>query len=121
MKKAWKKLQSTAGESIAETLVAVLIIALAMATLAGMITATMRMVKSSEGKLNEYYDTTNKDLETFTNWKQGSVTITIPPESNQTGHTFNITSINVEYAENTTFESNHVISYHVTTPQAIGG
>ena len=48
MKKIAKKLRSQAGESIAETLVAVLVIAVALTMLAAMITATANMVKKAK-------------------------------------------------------------------------
>lgn len=49
------KLRSRAGESIAETLVALLISALALVMLAGVISASTRIVTSSREKLNKYY------------------------------------------------------------------
>lgn len=75
MKKIAKKLRSQAGESIAETLVAVLVIAVALTMLAAMITATANMVKKSEKKMDEYY-TANTALETL-NGSDGELTITI--------------------------------------------
>ena len=47
LQKLKKRLKSRAGETIGEVLVAVLISALALALLAGMVTATSRMVKKS--------------------------------------------------------------------------
>ena len=55
MKTIGKKLRSQVGESIAETLVAVLVIAVALTMLASMISATAGMVKKSEAKMDEYY------------------------------------------------------------------
>ena len=55
MKTIGKKLRSQAGESIAETLVAVLVIAVALTMLASMISATVSMVKTSEAKMDDYY------------------------------------------------------------------
>lgn len=64
MKKIGKKLCSQAGESIAETLVAVLVIAVALTMLASMISATVSMVKTSEAKMDDYYKA-NAALETL--------------------------------------------------------
>ena len=56
MKKLLHKLRGQAGESLAETLMAVLVITLALTILAGMIGAAGNMVKTSEAKMNEYYE-----------------------------------------------------------------
>ena len=50
MKRLIKKLNSQSGESIAETLFAVLVAAIALTMLAGMITATANMVNVLYGK-----------------------------------------------------------------------
>ena len=50
-----KKLRSSAGESLSETLVSLLISALALAMLAGAITAASHMITSSRDKLRTYY------------------------------------------------------------------
>ena len=55
-----KKLNSQSGESIAETLFAVLVAAIALTMLAGMITATANMVKTSEDKMDKYYTESRK-------------------------------------------------------------
>lgn len=53
---ARRKLRSTAGESIAETLIAVLISALALVILAGAISATARIIIDSDNAMGRYYD-----------------------------------------------------------------
>ena len=53
------KLGSRAGESISETLVALLISALALVMLAGVITTSTRIVTSSRESMNNYYDACN--------------------------------------------------------------
>lgn len=50
-----RKLRSRAGESIAETLVSVLIAAVALVMLAGMISTTLRLVEDSSKKIEAYY------------------------------------------------------------------
>jgi len=53
------KLKSCAGESIGETLVALLISALALVMLAGAISSTARMITVSDTKMGEYYEGDN--------------------------------------------------------------
>ena len=55
MRQVFKKLRSRAGETIAETLVALLVGTLALMILAGMISATARLVTRSEKKMDDYY------------------------------------------------------------------
>lgn len=64
MKMIGKTLRSQVGESIAETLVAVLVIAVALTMLAAMISATTSIVKTSEEKMDDYYKA-NAALETL--------------------------------------------------------
>ncbi len=56
------KLNSRAGESIAETLVAILIAALALLLLAGTISASSNLITMSSSKLDTYYKA-NNDIE----------------------------------------------------------
>lgn len=88
MRKIAKKLRSQAGESIAETLVAVLVIAVALTMLAAMITATANMVKNSEKKMNEYY-TANAALETLS----GGDGLTISIKQGESGEIESVVTI----------------------------
>ena len=54
-----KKLLSCDGESIGETLVALLISSLALLMLAGAITAATRVVTQSNTKMSDYYEADN--------------------------------------------------------------
>ncbi len=54
-----RKLKSSCGESIAETLVAVLISAFALMMLAGTINTATRMITNSQDKLGKYYRSNN--------------------------------------------------------------
>lgn len=56
MDKVNKKLSSNAGESIAETMVAVLIAALALTMLAAAIYSATNIINLSRTKLNNYFD-----------------------------------------------------------------
>ena len=50
-----KKLRSTAGESIGETLVALLISALALVMLAGAVSSASNIITRSNDAMNDYY------------------------------------------------------------------
>ncbi len=82
------KLKSTSGESIAETLVAVLIVALALLMLAGTINTASNLITQSQGKLKEYYKENNnlvgKNTESGSNVILGSANIEIKPASGTT-------------------------------------
>ena len=59
MKKMIRKIRGSGGESISETLVALLIAALALVMLASMISSASSMVTKSKALFAEYYDTSN--------------------------------------------------------------
>lgn len=54
------KLNSRSGETLAETLIAVLISALALVLLLSMITASSRLIQNGEAKMQEMYDGSKK-------------------------------------------------------------
>ena len=116
-KKICKKLRSQTGESIAETLIAVLVIAVATMLLAGMITATNNMVRQSKEKANEYYQA-NTVLETFDGTVQSAeikITAAVDPtDTDMKPVFFSIPDVSVTCAENATFGSNPVVAYHRT-------
>lgn len=104
MDKVWKKVQNCAGESIAETLIAVLIIALALTMLAGMITATSNMIKTSKEKINDYYEA-NAPLETQAS-NDGTISVGISVGD------ATIKSESVNYKKNETFSNYPVVAYY---------
>ena len=69
-----KKLRGSAGETITETLVALLVAALALVMLAGALTTAFRLITKSTGDLKTYYSEVNSVVN-MTNKKDGSVTI----------------------------------------------
>lgn len=101
MKKILTKLRSSAGESIAETLIALLISALAMMLLAGMISSTNNLVRTSETKMNNYYDDTQKTTGTADISIQIVETNDSGEEVTGTGST--VEKIAIEYRETTAF------------------
>lgn len=107
MKKASRKLKSRAGESIGETLVALLISALALVMLAGAISATGRMITASDKQLGKYYDG-DKKLVTLTVSDGTLNSLTIKGEGTaavQEVHN------NVPYSINNAFTSKPVVAY----------
>ena len=106
MKQIRKKLSSRAGESIAEALIAVLVIAVALTMLASMISATTNMVKTSEKKMDEYY-TASAALENLDSDK----TVKISFSSTSLGSIDSVTAI---YEENRVLPE-PVIAYRLRT------
>ena len=58
MKNALKKLRNHTGESIGETLVALLISALALVMLAGAVSTAARLIKNNKDSMETYYSAT---------------------------------------------------------------
>ena len=58
-RKILKKISSQSGETIAETLVALLIASLALMMLAGAVSSAMNVVTKSKEAVNEYYTVNN--------------------------------------------------------------
>ena len=70
------KLRSRSGETITETLVALLISALALVMLAGVIASSSRIVTRSRAKIQEYYSACNEMAELNEKTGTGAVKIT---------------------------------------------
>ena len=111
MNKLLHKLRSQSGESLAETLIAVLVIALAMTILAGMIGAAGNIVKTSEARMNEYYES-NVKLETFSE-EGDTATVNIMASGEAASTTGNIESVTVEYVINPVFSDHPVVAYRL--------
>ena len=77
-KKIISKIRSSSGESIAETMVAVLIAAFALLMLAAMIRTSSRLITQSGQKMSEYYAENNEVAEqTGSEASIGELTVTI--------------------------------------------
>ena len=77
MKKSiWKKLKSAVGETIGETLVALLISSLALMMLAGAVSAATRMITRSQTTMDAYYRANNA-LDARTGAPGGSLSIAL--------------------------------------------
>ena len=88
------KIRSRAGETIAETLIALLVGTLAMMVLAGMISATKDIVETTEEKMNDYYEA-NSALETL---EEDNVVLTV--KTDESTHTVTIPAEKIQYCEN---------------------
>ena len=115
MKKIRRKLHSNRGESLSETLVAVLLITLALTMLAAMISSTASLVKTSEKKMDEYYKN-NVNLETFASTAPDSpITVVITTETETgAGSTGTIESPQVDYVLNDAFSKTPVVAYRLS-------
>lgn len=75
------KIRSRAGESIGETLIALLISALALMMLAGAISSAARIVMRNKSAMEEYYtgpeEGSSKQYTVFNTWK-GQADINLP-------------------------------------------
>lgn len=101
-----RKLKNRAGESIAETLVALLISALALVMLAGAISSTANMITTSDKKMEDYYNLDDRLVRRPKADGTLNVTITLPgvgasPEVHG----------NVKYYMNDAFASKPVVAY----------
>ncbi len=103
IRKLVKKLNSRAGESLAETLVALLISALALVMLAGAITAAGDVVTRSKNKLKDYYTENENIVQRNTSGGGGNITIT--------GDGVSIPSYAITIYKNEEFSKYPVVSY----------
>lgn len=80
-KKIAAKLRGRAGESLSETLIALLISALALIMLAGAVSAAGNMVTRSKEAMDEYLAADAKLADRTANSSSGSVTLTVDGEN----------------------------------------
>ena len=59
MKRCKRKLRSRAGETLTETLVALLVAVIALAILAGMIMSSSNLIRNSRTRFDSYYEGNN--------------------------------------------------------------
>jgi len=101
-----KKLKSRAGETLTETLVALLISSLALLMLAGAISSATRVITLSKDRMTKYYaaDATMAERKAA----RGSLTVTLTDSSGGE------LTIPAQYYENDAFASHPVIAYAET-------
>lgn len=121
------KLRSRAGESISETLVALLISALALVMLAGAIGASSRIVTRSRTQLKKYYNgnevlvTTPTQGEIDAEYRNKSDEIAVLLGSTYIdikvkGDTGSIDRRQIDYYQNQAFTKNKVTAYKLSNP-----
>ena len=98
----FKKLTSTAGESISETLISLLTASLALLMLAGAVSSATGMITKSRTKLEKYYESNDK-LVTVSDSTPGQVTIHSTGLTDQT--------VSIQYTQNTELGDKTVVSY----------
>ena len=107
-----RKLRSHSGETFAETLVALLVAALALTMLAGAMAASSTLVSKSREKLDRYYSAEEEALNAESSdtgnpvGKEGSISI------RESSGTLNLT-YDIIYYMNDEFSQNPVISYKI--------
>ena len=106
--RASRKLRNNAGESIGETLIALLISALALVMLAGAISSTARMITKSDKQMGKYY-AGDKKLVQQTEAEEGLLTVGITGE-NETFATTE-THMDVKWFQNDAFANKPVVAY----------
>lgn len=97
------------GESIAETLIALLISSLALVMLAGAITTTTRIVLRSQEKTESYYEENNKmvDKDSSVSSGSGDLTLKYQSEPSRTIETYK----DVPYYYHEVFEGKEIVAY----------
>ncbi len=107
-----RKLRSKRGETIGETLVALLISALALVMLAGAISSTANMINASDKKMGEYYSGDAALAEHSGGDPSGNMVVTIQSDSDA-----NINNdYSVHFDTNKAFEAKPVVAYKWQTP-----
>jgi len=109
-----KKLRQSRGESIAETLVALLIAAVALVMLASMITSSTRLIERSENDLNAYYTANNALSAQSGTGTAGTVSITDSADNAVKLSDSDDGTVDVYYYINDKVGSGDVVSYRLT-------
>ena len=108
MKNEKKKICRQDGESISETLISLLVAALALVMLAGAVASSSNVITKSKDKMNSYYSANEASdgvVKMTGGTSTGSITIT------DTTSTMSPQSYNVYYYKNDTFSNNPVVAY----------
>jgi len=103
---ALRKLHSKAGETIAETLVALLISALALVMLAGAISTTAKVITKSDDVMTNYYAGDAALVE-----QSGAEIITVNIGEGEGATATTIETRSVKFTENAAFASKSVVAY----------
>ena len=119
MKKITAKLHSQAGESLGETMISLLIAALALAMVAGAITASNDVIGRGRDKLDTYYKANDEEVAGMPagGGEYQSADITITDAAVQVGNMkpeIEVPSFDVTYYRNTELGNQTIVSYKTT-------
>lgn len=106
--RALRKLGYHTGESISETLIALLVAALALTMLAGALSSSANIINKGRDTLKEYYDA-NEEIVTMRATPKTDKTVTITDGSN-----FTQSSISIKYYTNENIGNTPTIIYKKT-------
>lgn len=112
------KLLCKAGESIAETLIALLISSLALMMLAGAVSSAARIIQSSKASVEDYYKKDNEMIENPD--KLGPLSVEFTLESG-TAVKFKESTPSVNYNMNQKFSNHPIVSYTLIDETPSGG
>ena len=117
MRKIKKKLSVISGESISETLIALLVASLALVMLAGAISSGSNSITKSKDKLDKYYNAT-EDVVTRSSaspeeysYSSVSGAMIITDQAGSAGIQFNSAGEPVVFYENNEFSNRPLIAY----------
>ncbi len=117
MKRLSKKLKNRAGESLAETLVSLLIAALALVMLAGAISSASGVIIKSRDKLDKYYSANEEEsgvVKMAGGGSSGAVKMT------DSSGVLSEQSYGITYYKNNEFAKTPVVAYKYTPTEAGG-
>lgn len=106
MKKLLKKIKNRSGETIGETLVALLIASLALIMLAAAISTSTGIITKSSKKIDAYFEDSNDKLVKMTDTRSGNVILS------EEGSMVQI-PVQVDYAQGELKNDEPVISFKV--------
>lgn len=115
MEKAISRLRNTAGESIAETLIALLISSLALIMLAGAVSTATDIVKRSKTTMSAYYDADSALTNVASVASASNITVTLEETNVSEGETPVSQDISAKYASNAVFGNEVVVAYAATS------
>ena len=115
MKIIKKKLNSRTGESISETLISLLIAALALVMLAGAVSSSSGMIMKSKDKMNSYYSANEASNGVVKKTYGTGSTVTGGIIITDTSRVISDQSYNIEYFKNEEFGRTTVVAYNMPT------
>ena len=110
----FSKIRNNAGETISETLVSLLISALALVMLAGAISAASTIVNRSRDRLNNYYDANQEEYGVVMmseSTETGSYSISVTEENGDSTNTPLVSGESINCYINNAFSNKPVVAF----------